>query len=99
MVVRFCAVHRRPGDVDLVHPRCRKSDCLKVALFGYQGGTAQLCHAHRQDQMVNMNLLVRPTRGALRNGRHPLVSPLEGWGEAASPSALLAPCPSSSGRT
>ena len=119
MVVRFCAVHRRRGDVDLVHPRCRKSDCLKVALFGYEGGTAQLCHAHRQDQMVNINLLVRPTGGALRrsvalfspdddssksfsgpvsswpaNGRHPLVSPLEGWGEA-SPSASPAPCLSS----
>ena len=64
MVVRFCAVHRRAGDVDLVHPRCRKGDCLKVALFGYDGGNPQLCYAHRADRMVNVNVLVRHQRSA-----------------------------------
>lgn len=69
MVVRFCAVHRRPGDVDLVHARCRKNDCLKVALFGFQGGSPQLCYQHREDRMVNMNVLLRPVvRALLRSG-------------------------------
>ena len=62
MVIRFCAVHRRPGDADLVHARCRKSDCLKVAVFGFQGGSPQVCYQHREDCMVNINVLVRNVR-------------------------------------
>ena len=88
MLVRFCAVHRRPGDVDLVHARCRQKDCSKVALFGVSGGSPQLCSAHRKDSMVNLNsnAFARQSRGVSPESvSHSTVSeeaaltPLSGW--------------------
>jgi hypothetical protein len=88
MLVRFCAVHRRPGDVDLVHARCRKKECSKVALFGVFGGSPQLCNAHRKDSMVNLNTnaFARQSRGVSPESvsystvsEEAVVTPLRGW--------------------
>ena len=88
MLVRFCAVHRRPGDVDLVHARCRQKDCSKVALFGVSGGPPQLCNAHRKDSMANLNTnaFARQSRGVSPESlsystvsEEAVVTPLRGW--------------------
>ena len=39
--------------VNLTQPRCEAGGCQKIAYYGYPGGTAVFCRAHRLEDMVS----------------------------------------------
>ena len=60
-----CAVHKAPGEVDLMHRRCGAADCLKVPIFGSPtDGIRRWCNAHRSLD-IHVDLMHRTCTQAL----------------------------------
>ena len=52
--LQFCAKHRTPEMVDLVHKRCEQEGCGTRPTYNVEGGKAIFCKAHKKDGMVNV---------------------------------------------
>lgn len=51
-----CALHKRPGSVEMTHShlRCQADECTVRATFGMKGGKATRCFSHKTHDMVDV---------------------------------------------
>ncbi len=60
-----CAVHKAPGEIDLMHRRCGAAGCFKVPIFGSPtDGVRRWCNAHRSLD-IHVDLMHRTCTRAL----------------------------------
>lgn len=50
----YCAPHREPGMIDVVHNVCLADGCNLLAYFGLPGGKAQYCSNHKLAEMIDV---------------------------------------------
>ena len=50
----FCAGHREPGMIDVVHNICGDQNCNLLAYFGLPGGRAEFCSNHKSPDMIDV---------------------------------------------